>query len=128
MTGYDHAARARELLDAATDLTGSIEASLAEPLVEGDPRDQLAQIESRHASAETRFGLLSRLHEAAQVHATLQLAEQQRIANLIALRESGILSTVGGSDPLLDFEEDPSTFGGHWFIREDVREGLGIRG
>lgn len=54
--------------------------------------------------------------ELAQVHVTLALVEQQRIANLIALGQAWIppLASLDGTDPRP----------GHY--REDVREGLGL--
>lgn len=51
---------------------------------------------------------------AAQVHATLYLAEQQRIANLIALGETNVIDP--GDDSLYPVTK----------MRDDIRKGLGL--
>jgi hypothetical protein len=83
VTGVDHAARAREILDAAVDSANGIERMLSQPL-EGEPWQQLNEIDKRTGDAANKLASLDRLHAAAQVHATLALVEQQRIANDIA--------------------------------------------
>lgn len=67
--------------------------------------------------------------DAAQVHATLALVEQQRIANLIALadhareRFANYAGEAGGMGTLFSY---PETEGGNFRIRDDIREGLGL--
>lgn len=56
---------------------------------------------------------------AAQVHATLALIEQQRIANIIELSHPRRLQNGGEASYML---YDPETFK----LRDDVREGLGL--
>lgn len=62
----------------------------------------------------------------AQVHATLALVEQQRIANLIALtRLSDDDMRIGAEDAL--FEPDPTLgHGKPWRVRPGIREALGL--
>lgn len=71
---------------------------------------------------------LAQLAEA-QVHATLYLAEQQRIANLIALadhahsRFGNYAGAAGGMGTLLSHPEHE---GGNMRIRDDIAVALGI--
>jgi hypothetical protein len=63
-----------------------------------------------------------------QVHATLALVEQQRIANMIALENQRIRKTKNqghyyGSDLLYD---EPSTLYGNWELRPEIAAALGI--
>ena len=58
----------------------------------------------------------------AQVQATLALAEQQRIANLIAL---GMYENADGSRPAQSAVAEP-TGSYEVRIRSDIREGLGL--
>lgn len=67
-------------------------------------------------------------YEIAQYHATRLLAEQQRIANLIALyrSESNFLSSaafdaLAQSVPVEPFSNDPE-----FVMLQDIREGLGL--
>ncbi len=83
----DHAAEARELLD------HSVESS-----------DKDAAIAMLHTNAA-----------AAQAHATLALAEQQRIANLIALGEVRV-----GKRAAWDFDSPEPE------LRPEIREALGL--
>lgn len=55
----------------------------------------------------------------AQVHATLALVEQQRIANIIELSHPRRMPNGGEASYML---YDPETFQ----LRDDVREGLGL--
>lgn len=56
----------------------------------------------------------------AQVHATLALVEQQRIANLIALLNGGV-----NSEAVVNAPGDFSTNG--WYgLYDEVRKGLGL--
>lgn len=57
---------------------------------------------------------------AAQVHATLALVEQQRIANIIALGARKHDLTDGGTIRLWLFDPRTGT------LRDEVREGLGL--
>lgn len=61
--------------------------------------------------------------QAAQVHATLALVEQQRIANLIALsREEGVNGIApDASDALWE-----KRAGSGYSLRPEIREGLGL--
>lgn len=63
----------------------------------------------------------------AQVEATLALAEQQCIANLIALAESG-RTTVNGARQALGALYDGSPDGGtaHMFLRPEIAKALGV--
>jgi hypothetical protein len=105
----DHAARAREILDAAVESADAISQMLNEPL-SGDPRDQLAEIEARGRKADMRLASVDRMHVAAQVHATLALVEQQRAANLISYASATYpggqgfrrMSFMAGEDPESD--------------------------
>ncbi len=73
-------------------------------------------------------GILSMI--AAQVHATLALVEQQRIANLIALAEfarrefGNYAGEAGGFGTLLSYGETPES---NMRVRDDVAAALGIR-
>lgn len=66
----------------------------------------------------------------AQVHATLALVEQQRIANLIALAEhtqrryGTVAGEAGGVGTLLSYGETPDS---NMRVRNDVAYALGIR-
>lgn len=62
----------------------------------------------------------------AQVHATLYLAEQQRIANLIALATPFALA--GGSKPegFFDVFAHPDSEFSHYDLNPAIKEGLGI--
>ncbi len=65
----------------------------------------------------------------AQVHATLALVEQQRIANLIALtdhaheRFGNYAGEAGGMGVLFSYGETPES---NIRLRADIREGLGL--
>lgn len=65
----------------------------------------------------------------AQVHATLALVEQQRIANLIALADHAHARWVnyageaGGMGTLFSY---PEAENGNMRIRDDIREALGL--
>jgi hypothetical protein len=65
----------------------------------------------------------------AQVHATLALVEQQRIANLIALADhaselfGNYAGEAGGMGTLFSHPEDE---GGNMRLRDDVRKALGL--
>ncbi|CAN5419957.1 hypothetical protein BH09ACT9_BH09ACT9_00160 [soil metagenome] len=65
----------------------------------------------------------------AQVHATLYLAEQQRIANLIALSEhaygrfGNYAGEAGGMGTLFSYPTEQS---GNMALRTEFREGLGL--
>ena len=65
----------------------------------------------------------------AQVHATLALVEQQRIANLIALAQQSYerwgnhAGEAGGMGTLFSYGETPQS---SMRIREDIRVGLGL--
>lgn len=63
----------------------------------------------------------------AQVEATLALAEQQRIANLIALAESG-RTTVNGARQALGALYDGSIEDGtaHMLLRSEIAQALGV--
>lgn len=64
---------------------------------------------------------------AAQVHATLALAEQQRIANLIALAESGRTTTNGARSALSGLYSGRAEDGSaNMAIRPDIAAALGI--
>lgn len=65
----------------------------------------------------------------AQVHATLALVEQMRIANLIALAESG-RTTVNGARQALSAIYDGTVEGGtaRMSLRPDIAAALGIEG
>jgi hypothetical protein len=66
---------------------------------------------------------------AAQVHATLALVEQQRIANLIALadhahgRFGNNAGEAGGVGVLFSYGETPDS---NMRVRQEIREGLGL--
>lgn len=66
----------------------------------------------------------------AHVHATLYVAEQQRIANLIALadhsytRWSNYAGEAGGMGTLFSNADTPD---GNIKIRDDIRESLGLK-
>jgi len=66
---------------------------------------------------------------AAQVHATLAVAEQQRIGNLIALAR---LEAEGGGTDRVTFDavfgpgHSPEAFGYALTVRPDIRQGLGL--
>lgn len=64
---------------------------------------------------------------AAQVHATLALADQRRIANLIALAESG-RATLNGSRRALSalYDGAPDQGAANMSLRPDVARALGI--
>ncbi|SNS43297.1 hypothetical protein SAMN06309944_0233 [Micrococcales bacterium KH10] len=63
----------------------------------------------------------------AQVHATLALVEQQRIANLIALAESGRVTVNGARQALSGIYEGTVEDGtGHMRLRPDIATALGI--
>jgi hypothetical protein len=96
MSDVDHAARAREILDAAVESADAIAAELNAPLG-ADPRDHVEEIDARVRGAEHRLASLDRMHVAAQVHATLAVAEQQRAANLIAYWQLHTPRTTEGS-------------------------------
>lgn len=104
----DHAAEARRLVDLADMGYGQI-----------DPRNgdmAVAQmVENQTLAVE------------AQVHATLALAEQQRLSNLIALSGSshGGALAQAASDALWTFTEDDQ-WSGTVVIRPEVREALGL--
>ena len=65
--------------------------------------------------------------QAAQVHAMLALVEQQRIANVIALAESG-RTTVSGARSALAGLYDGSLDEGttRMTLRSDIKEALGL--
>ncbi len=69
---------------------------------------------------------LGEIAEVAQVHATLYLAEQQRIANLIALASSDSSSLASvGQDALTEMEKRGEGFYSPR-LRPEIREGLGL--
>jgi len=59
----------------------------------------------------------------AQIHATLALVEQQRIANLIAL---AALTYPDGTHVHASSVVEPGEYVGSYRVREDIREGLGL--
>jgi hypothetical protein len=82
-TTIDHAARAVELLDAAAVTAGSIERDLDAPYsLSGEHR--IAEIDDRMTTAMRRLEFVRQMHDAAGVHATLALAQQQKAANILA--------------------------------------------
>lgn len=70
---------------------------------------------------------LSEAYAYSQVHATLALVEQQRIANLIALSESG-RSTVQGARAALDalYGEDSGEGSARRRLHPDIAAALGV--
>jgi hypothetical protein len=116
MSDVDHAVRAREILDAAVDSANAIATMLNEPLG-GLPRDRLAEIEARGRDAEHRLTSVDRMHAAAHVHATLALAEQQRIANVLAMAR-----LRGGYPEFLGLHERVDSA----VLHPDMLEALGI--
>lgn len=65
----------------------------------------------------------------AQAHATLALVEQQRIANLIALSESG-RTTANGARAALSglYDGDGASGSASMALRDDIAQALGIDG
>lgn len=59
----------------------------------------------------------------AQVHATLELAEQQRIANVFTLQSGSVNATT---DPAQDLVFEPD-IAGDPVLRSEIREALGLR-
>jgi hypothetical protein len=121
VTAPDHAARAREILDAAVESADAIGRMLNEPLG-GEPRDQIAEIDARGLAAQQRLSSVDRLHAAAQVHATLALVEQQRVANVIAISQVDV-----GKGAFRGLVAEPA--GEHRdgiAIRSDIAEALGL--
>lgn len=70
------------------------------------------------------FGTTANWLAAAQVHATLALVEQQRIANLVTLA-SGNPSTIQRSASRALLELDPETKCDE-NVRPEIKEGLGL--
>jgi hypothetical protein len=117
----DHAARAREILDAAVESADAIERMLSEP-IEGEPWQQLNEIDKRTAAAANKLASLDRLHTAAQVHATLALTEQQRIANLLVLhRIKGASEAFDFASPVMAYESERG-----YYLRPAIAEALGL--
>lgn len=89
MSDIDHVGRAEEILDSAVESAEAIERMLSEPLG-GEPRDQIAEIDARTRDAQNRLASVDRMHAAAQVHASLAIAEQlERIQEELALNNRG---------------------------------------
>jgi hypothetical protein len=62
---------------------------LSEPL-SGLPRDQVAEIDARRLDAENRLMSVDRMHAAAQVHATLAVADRlDRVHEQLGLSNRG---------------------------------------
>ena len=82
-----------------------------------------------HFETETSDALLGRdAAQVAQVHATLALADQQRIANLmayVALLESQFRESVDHPEEF-DASTKSSAFGRHKVAVRLIREGLGL--
>jgi paraquat-inducible protein B len=118
----DHAARAREILDAAVQSANLIERMLSAPL-DGDDGAQLAMIDARIRDAEHKLASLDRLHAAAQVHATLALVEQTRLANLQRSRQMIGQPIDFAETPLEVVQEQMPVLAE---IERQLREGLGV--
>lgn len=93
--------------------------------------DHVAQALSLDSAADQHlvteeFAFADMALKSAQVHATLALVEQQRIANLIALtRLSDDEMRIEAEDSL--FEPDPTLgHGKPWSVRPGIREALGL--
>lgn len=66
----------------------------------------------------------------AQVHATLALVEQQRIANLIALADHAFerwVNYAGEAGGIGTLFSNPESENGNMRVRDDIAESLGIR-
>jgi len=86
--------------------------------------DHVAAAESDIASADDALetgadDVASAIAAIAQVHATLALVEQQRIANTIALAGWQDFGSDGRQARIASFNLDGT-------LREDIREGLGL--
>lgn len=71
------------------------------------------------AKPNTSNSSAANLIAAAQVHATLALVEQQRLANIIALHRHEVEYDIGGDRSYL---YKPATED----LRDDIRKGLGL--
>lgn len=98
-----------------TDPMPAVRSILGMPPEPVDHKAEAEEIITHRASANDPHGL-------ALVHATLYLAEQQRLANLIAL---GQFHLHGELPPFRHFVMHPT---GEWGVQptEEIRKGLGL--
>ena len=87
----------------------------------------VASVSDQTVQSRAGFDAATLMTARAQVHATLALVEQQRIANLIALSESG-RTTVNGARAALSTLYDGRSEDGtsHMELRSDIAAALGI--